>query len=71
MESGRVGAGEQVEGVRIARSESGGVTRLRVDVLNERGERETGKRPGAPYDAKPTKAEGGKGKGPKPVIRVN
>ena len=30
-----------------------------------------GKRPGAPYDAKPTKAEGGKGKGPKPVIRVN
>ena len=47
MESGRVGAGEQVEGVRIARSESGGVTRLRVDVLNERGERETGKRPGA------------------------
>ena len=31
----------------------------------------TGKRPGAPYDAKPTKAEGGKGKGPKPVIRVN
>ena len=47
MESGRVGAGEQVEGLRIARSESGGVTRLRVDVLNERGERETGKRPGA------------------------
>ena len=44
MESGRVGAGEQVEGVHIARSESGGVTRLRVDVLNERGERETGKR---------------------------
>lgn len=31
----------------------------------------TGKRPGAPYDAKPTKAEGGKGRGPKPVIRVN
>ena len=31
----------------------------------------TGKRPGAPHDAKPTKAEGGKGKGPKPVIRVN
>lgn len=30
-----------------------------------------GKRPGAPYDAKPTEAEGGKGKGPKPVIRVN
>jgi hypothetical protein len=31
----------------------------------------TNKRLGAPYDAKPTNAEGGKGKGPKPVIRVN
>lgn len=29
------------------------------------------KRTGAPYDAKPKKAEGGKGRGPKPVVRVN
>lgn len=29
-------------------------------------------RTGAPYDAKPKKSEGGgKGKGPKPVVRVN
>lgn len=46
MESGRVGAGGQVEGVRVDRREIGGITRLRVDVLDERGQRETGKRPG-------------------------
>lgn len=33
--------------------------------------KQTPKRAGAPYDAKPKKSEGGGKKGPQPVVRVN
>lgn len=46
MESGRLGAGAEVPGVSVARQERDGVSCVRVDVLSEEGERETGKHPG-------------------------
>lgn len=47
MECGRVSAGSELPGVHVERSERGSVSRLRVDVLDEEGERETGKPRGA------------------------
>lgn len=47
IESGRVAAGGEAPGVRVSRDARDGVTRVRVDVLDERGERETGRRMGA------------------------
>lgn len=46
IESGRVATGGEAPGVRVSRDENQGVTRVRVDVLDERGERETGRRKG-------------------------
>lgn len=45
MESCRADGG--APGVRVSREDMGGVSRVRVDVLDERGERETGRRTGA------------------------
>lgn len=47
MECGRVSAGGELPGVHVERSERGSVSRVRVDVLDEEGERETGKPRGA------------------------
>lgn len=47
MECGRVSAGSELPGVHVERSERGSVSRVRVDVLDEEGERETGKPRGA------------------------
>ena len=46
MESGRVGQGLDAPGIRVARERLGEVERVRVDVLDEEGAREVGKRPG-------------------------
>ena len=46
MESGRVGQGLDAPGIRVARERLGEVERERVDVLDEEGAREVGKRPG-------------------------
>ena len=46
MESGRVGQGLDAPGIRVARERLGEVERVRVDVLDEEGASEVGKRPG-------------------------
>lgn len=46
MESGRVGQGLDAPGIRVAREHRGEIERVRVDVLDEEGAREVGKRPG-------------------------
>ena len=46
MESGRVGQGLDAPGIRVARERLGELERVRVDVLDEEGAREVGKRPG-------------------------
>ena len=46
MESGRVGQGLDAPGINVARERRGEIERVRVDVLDEEGAREVGKRPG-------------------------
>lgn len=47
IESGRIAAGEDAPGIRVKREAHDGVSRVRVDVLDERGEQETGRRIGS------------------------